>query len=492
MLPTSPRLRLLACACVLLAGCAPRGQTQGKVAAGDERPNVLLILVDDLRPEIGAYGVRRAVTPHMDRLASRGLLFGRAYTQQAVCAPSRAVLLSGLRPDSTRIYDLNTPLRSVMPQHVTLPAHFRRHGYTTLSLGKIYHHGSDDPQGWSEPPVHPVAGVGRGYLSAEAIRAVEAYQAAHGDGSGRGPSYEAPEVHDTAYADGKVANRAIAELRRPRDRPFFMAVGFYKPHLPFNAPRKYWDLHPEDQIRLPDNYFTPRGVTRFSLANFGELRNYTDIPRQGPVSDHKARTLIRGYLAATSYVDAQVGRVLDELQRLGLDDNTIVVLWGDHGFKLGEHAEWVKHTNFEVDTRVPLIVRAPGMPAAGRRTDALVETVDLYPTLSDLAGLPAPAHQGYSFAPLLRDPTRPWKSAAFSQYPRGGGVMGRGIRTDRYHYIEWQRRETGEVLARELYDHRSDPQENVNVAGEERYAAAASELSGQLAAGWRAALPAAR
>lgn len=457
-----------------------------------DRPNVLLILVDDLRPEIGAYGVERAITPNIDRLASQGVLFERAYTQQAVCAPSRAALLTGLRPDSTGIYNLVTPVRRVMPEHVTLPQHFRQHGYTTVALGKVYHHDEDDPQGWSVGPIQPEGEwLGRGYLAPEAIREMRAYEAEHRDGSGRGPAYEAAAVSDTAYEDGKIANRAIEQMRRLRDEPFFIAAGFKKPHLPFNAPQAYWDRFPAEQIRLPDNYFRPEGVTRYSLPNFGELRNYTDIPDQGPVSDEKARALIRGYLAATSYADSQIGRVLEELERSGLAENTIVVLWGDHGYKLGEHADWVKHSNFEIDTRIPVIVRMPDGASAGRRARGFIETVDIYPTLAELAGLPEPAHQGLSFAPLLRDPGRPWKRAAFSQYPRGGGIMGRSIRTERHHYVEWQRGPEREVVARELYDHAVDPQENRNLADDPRSGEAVRELSKLLTAGWRAALPAA-
>ncbi|MBW3629377.1 MAG: sulfatase-like hydrolase/transferase, partial [Gemmatimonadetes bacterium] len=253
---------------------------------GADRPNVLLILVDDLRPELGAYGVERAVTPHIDRLAAQGVVFDRAYTQQAVCAPSRAALLSGLRPDSTGIDDLETPLRSVLPRHVTLPQHFRQHGYTTAQLGKVYHHRGEDPQAWDTPDYFTVGGWnepghgwrGRAYLDPSSWREVDAYAAAHpGDESGRGPAYEAPVVPDTAYPDGKIANRAIEQLRRLRHQPFFLAVGFHKPHLPFNAPRKYWDLYPPERIRLPANRSTPDGATRYSLSNFGELRAYTDI-----------------------------------------------------------------------------------------------------------------------------------------------------------------------------------------------------------------------
>lgn len=451
-----------------------------------DRPNVLLILVDDLRPEINAYGTARAVTPHIDDLAAQGLLFERAYTQVAVCAPSRISLLSGLRPDTTGIRRLRTPLRSVMPEVTTLPQRFRESGYTTLSIGKVYHHQSDDRQWWSDEPVRPQSsweGLGDdGYLSPASIGVTDA-------NTGRGPAYEAAAVPDTAYRDGKIANLAIEQLRRLRDEPFFMAVGFFKPHLPFTAPQKYWDLYPPHEIELAPNPFPPEGVNRFSLTNFGELRGYALVPDEGAIPDSVARTLIRGYLAATSYIDAQVGRVLDELDRLGLRENTIVVFWGDHGWKLGEHGAWAKHSNFEIDTRVPLIMRAPGMRSVGERTDALVETVDIYPTLAELAGLGSPPHlQGTSFVPVLEDPDRAWKTAAFSEYSRGP-TLGKSIRTDRYRYVEWQRVEDGEVVAREIYDHRVDSQENRNVAAESRYADAVDRLSRRLAEGWRAALP---
>lgn len=484
------RIPLLLATSVVLA-CAGAPDEQVEVAAAPvQQPNVLLILIDDLRPEMGAYGVSRAVTPNLDEFARTGLLFTRAYTQQAVCAPSRIALMSGLRPDSTGIYDLNTPVSTVLPEHVTMPQLFRRHGYEAVSIGKIYHHKSDDPSGWSVEPIDPTGEwQGRGYLDPESIRAVEEYARAHPDMAGRGPAYEGPAVPDTAYPDGKIASRAIEHIERMKDRPFFLAVGFKKPHLPFNAPKKYWDLYPESSIELPHYRQAPEKVPQYSMTNFGELRNYTNIPKEGPISDEQSRELIRGYLASTSYTDAQVGRVLDALERLGLEDETIVVVWGDHGWKLGEYGTWAKHTNFEIDTRIPLIARVPWIGADGR-TDAFVETVDVYPTLADLTGLPRPVTQGVSFTPVLRDPEIPWKTAAFSEYPRGGGIMGRSIRTDRYHYVEWQDRQTGEVRARELYDHEVDPGETRNVAEDPANAQVVQDLSRRLKAGWRAARPA--
>lgn len=477
-------LRVLAAA---ITACGALAWAQSVGAQEPERPNVLLILVDDLRPEINAYGAVRAVTPHIDALAAQGLLFERAYTQVAVCAPSRINLLSGLRADTTGIRRLRTPLRTVMPEVTTLPQRFQQNGYTTLSIGKVYHHQSDDRESWSEEPVRPKSsweGLGdEGYLSPASIGVTDA-------NTGRGPAYEAASVPDTAYRDGKIANLAIEQLRRRRDDPFFMAVGFFKPHLPFTAPQKYWDLYPPEEIELAPNPFPPEGANRFSLTNFGELRGYALVPDEGAIPDPVARTLIRAYLAATSYIDAQVGRVLAELDRLGLTENTVVVFWGDHGWKLGEHGAWAKHSNFEIDTRVPLIVRAPGMRSVGERTDALVETVDIYPTLTELAGLGSPPYlQGTSFVPLLEDPNRPWKTAAFSEYSRGP-TLGRSIRTGRYRYVEWQRVEDCEVMARELYDHRNDSQENRNVAEEAGYYADVVEsLSRRLADGWRMALP---
>jgi arylsulfatase A-like enzyme len=443
--------------------------------------NVLFIAVDDLRPQLGCYGVDWTQSPNIDKLAANATLFERAYCQQAVCAPSRASVLSGCRPDTTTIYDLATPLRSVMPDVVTLPQHFKNNGYETVSVGKIYHHSNDDMEGWSKAPIlNKGDWLGRGYLTEEAVEAMsenDGINVQRGDKRrGLGPAFEAADVPDNAYHDGMDADTAIEELGRlgNQEHPFFMALGFHKPHLPFNAPKKYWDLY--DDVPLAENPFEPENATQYSLTNYGELRGYFGMPKEGPIPDALARQLVKGYAACVSYMDAQVGRVLDELDRLGLRENTVVLLWGDHGWKLGEHASWCKHSNFEIDARAPLIVRAPGM-TSGQKTMALTEFFDMFPSLCELCGLDLPDHlEGSSFVPLLKDPNCSWKRAAFSQYPRGK-VMGYTMRTNRFRYTEWQDRQTREILARELYDHDRDAQENVNAVEKDIYVNAVRELT---------------
>jgi len=481
----------------------------GAAARGPRRPNVLFIAVDDLRPELGCFGKAHVKSPHIDRLAARGMVFRRAYCQQAVCSPSRTSLLTGLRPDSTRVYDLRTHFRKHVPDVVTLPQHFKAHGYHTQAFGKIYHgafakaystRSLDDPPSWSVPAW---LGAPRYYYTPKGVEVARKVFASTAKKKGvpaddwvnhfvRGLATEAPDVPDSTLYDGQVADKAIEALRSLKGKPFFLAAGFLKPHLPFIAPKKYWDLYDRHAIRLADNPFAPKGAPRLALTNWGELRHYADMPKKGPVPDAKARELLHGYRACVSFTDAQIGRLLDELDRLGLRDSTIVVLWGDHGWKLGEHGMWCKHTNFETDANAPLILSAPGMKAAGKTTDALVEFVDIYPTLCELAGLPLPKHlEGSSAAPLLDKPDTPWKPAAFNQYPRGQ-VMGTSMRTDRWRYTEWRHRRTKKLVARELYDHRADPAENANVAGRPEHADTVTKLSGMLAAGWRAARPPAR
>ena len=320
--------------------------------------NVLFIAVDDLRPQLGCYGQNFVQSPNIDQLAAEGVLFERAYCQQAVCAPSRSSVLSGCRPDTTTIYDLQTPLRSVMPDVLSLPQHFKQHGYETRSIGKIYHHRSDDLQGWTaEPYVSTGDWKGRGYLTDEAMEVIERTDALlTAEGStrrGLGPAFEAADVPDNAYHDGKDADQAIKTLNELRDQPFFLAVGFHKPHLPFNAPKSHWDRYDREALPLALNTSAPENVTEYSLTEFGELRGYFGMPKEGPIPEDLARTLVHGYCACVSYMDAQVGRVLDEVERLGLKDNTVVILWGDHGWKLGEHGSWCKHTNFDIDTPCP-------------------------------------------------------------------------------------------------------------------------------------------
>lgn len=467
-------------------------------SAQDGRPlNVLFIAVDDLRPTIGCYGAPVIRTPHIDRLAARGTVFTRAYCQQAVCSPSRTSLLTGLRPDTTRVYDLETHFRDTIPDVVTLPQQFMAAGYHAQALGKIYHGGLNDEKSWTAPhwtPRRP------GYLLPETQelvrRLVEEARAQGVDVSDarrrpRGPAWEDPDVPDNALADGATCDRALELLGELQQQAFFLAVGFLKPHLPFVAPKRYWDLYDPNDIELADNPFAPQDAPQYALSNWGELRNYHGMPGQGPVTDDQARRLIHGYYACTSYVDAQVGRLLDELQRLGLLERTVVILWGDHGWHLGDHGLWCKHTNYENSVWSPLIISVPGQRPAP--CDALVEFVDIYPALCDICGVPLPEGlEGSSFKPLLDDAARPWKAAAFSQYPRNirgqGRAMGYSMRTDRYRFTEWRALNT-DFREYELYDHTVDPKENVNVAGRPENAALVAQLIEQLHADWKGALP---
>ena len=473
-------------------GCGLAQSTLSRALAAapaGRRPNVLFIAVDDLRPQLGCYGHRQMISPNIDRLAQRGLVFSRAYCQQAVCAPTRASLLSGCRPDTTHVFDLQTPLQQTMPDVVTLPQHFKENGYTTLSLGKIYHHMvKDDPKGWSEPPWGPKNSFG--YVSDENVALVQRLWEEGGKKQQpwevRGPACEASGKPESAYADAQLADRAIETLGRVKDQPFLLAVGFYKPHLPFVCPQRYYDLYPAERIDLADNPFSPKGAPAIAMHNWGELRQYYGIPRQGDLTEEQARQMVRGYYACVSFTDAQIGRVLDALERQGLRQNTIVILWGDHGWNLGEHGLWCKHCNFETSVHAPLVISVPGQKSAGRKTEALTEFVDIYPSLAELCGLPLPDHlEGTSFVPLLENPRRPWKRAAFSQYPRGR-IMGYSMRTDRHRYTEWTNPEK-RVVARELYDHRKDPGENVNVVEDPANAELVAGLSSMLQEGWKGA-----
>ena len=476
--------------------CPPTRAADEKSAT--EKLNVLFIAVDDLRPQLGCYGDTAVKSPNIDRIAKAGLVFNRAYCQQAVCSPSRTSLMTGRRPDTTQVYDLDTHFRDKIPHVVTLAEHFKNNGYHTRGLSKIYHGGFDDAASWSAPhwrPKRPGNGPeGQALLKKkrEAARK-KGLDLKKRRNQPRGLPWESPAVADNELPDGATADHAVELLGELKDEPFFLAVGFLKPHLPFVSPKKYWDLYAPDDIRLATNPFPPKGAPDYALTNWGELRAYQGIPKQGPLSEEQARSMIHGYYASISYMDAQVGRLLDELDRLKLRDKTIVILWGDHGWQLGEHGAWCKHTNFETSTRAPLLISAPGQKAAGAKTDALVEFVDIYPSLVELCGLPTPRGlEGTSFAPLLDDPEQPWKRAAFSQYPRQIPMVGRGMgysmRTDRYRLTEWSVPEKN-FREYELYDHETDPQENVNLAGLPEHEGTVKELSGQLHAGWKAALP---
>lgn len=469
----------------LLAGAAPN------------QLNVLFIAVDDLRPELGCYGAPLVQSPNIDRLAARGLTFKRAYCQQALCSPSRTSLLTGRRPDTTKVYNLEKHFRTELPDVITLPQLFKQHGYHSQGLGKIYHGGKlDDPASWSVPhwksrkPNYGPEGQRR-YEARVAERKDQGLSARWREDGIKGPAWEAPEVSDNALPDGDTADQAIAALREKRDQPFFLAVGFLRPHLPFVAPKKYWNLYDPKKFHPARNPFAPTNSPAVASYHWGELRGYSEMPAAGPLTDEQARQMIHGYHASVSYMDAQVGRVLAELDRLQLWEKTIVILWGDHGWQLGEHGQWCKHTNYEEATRAPLIISVPGQKHAGRKTDALVEFVDIYPSLAEFCGLPQPAGlEGTSFKPLLENPGRVWKSAAFSQYPRNvpdtGRAMGHSLRTDRYRFTEWTIRGS-DFRALELYDYHNDPAGNVNVAAHPDYAPTLKELTAKLHAGWRAA-----
>jgi iduronate 2-sulfatase len=452
------------------------------VSAAASKPNVLFICVDDLKPLLGCYGDRVIHSPNIDRLAKRGMVFEHAYCNQAVCAPSRNSLLTGTRPTTLGIYDLGTNFRESISNAVTLPQYFMREGYRTEALGKVFHvgHGNhEDPASWSVP--HFSAKT-ISYLLPEnhatnGLTREEALFANHTDAGKlpRGAFYESADVPDNAYPDGKIAEEAMRRLKNAREKPepFFIAVGFLKPHLPFCAPKKYWDLYQRQTFRLPSVRTPPKGAPAYAPTSWGELRQYSDIPEIGPVTDAQARTLIHGYHAAVSYVDAQIGRVLDELDRLELASNTIVVLWGDHGWHLGDHGMWSKHTNYEEATRLPLIIVAPGVTRAGTRTRAMVETVDLYPTLVDLVSLPMTRTpqplEGKSIVPILKHPSRVNKEAAFHVFPRtrpgDGAILGRAVRTERYRLIEWKKPGAPAKTAEfELYDYQLDPGETKNLA----------------------------
>ena len=420
------------------------------------KPNILFIAIDDLRPELNCFEKSNIISPNIDSLASEGVLFSRSYCQVPVCGASRASLLTGIRPNRDRFVTYYTRADEDAPSAITLPEHFKNNGYYTVGNGKIFHNNADSAyDSWSEGHWAP-SGVFQDYQIQENIDLAATY--------GAGPAYENADVAYNAYKGGKIADKAVSDLQRLKDldQPFFLAVGFYKPHLPFNAPKQYWDMYPEGSVNLPDNYYAPSNVPDAALHNWGELRSYYGIPETGPLSDELARTVIHGYYAATSYSDAMIGMILDELETLGLKDNTIVVLWGDHGWNLGEHTLWAKHCNFDTSLRAPLIISAPGY-SQNIKCDSLVEFVDIYPTLCELTGLdqPTPAQlHGQSLVPILTDPQVSLKDAAFCRWNNGDSV-----RTDQYLFTEWTY-DTGNIYARMLYDHYVDPNENENIAEE--------------------------
>ncbi len=456
-------------------------------ASAADRPNVLLILIDDLKPVLGCYGDTAARTPRMDALAARGMRFDRAYCNQAVCAPSRFTLMLGSHSTSSGLYSLGDRLRERWPEAVTLPQHFAKAGYRTESVGKVFHigHGNDgDPRSFVVPPfpgqvieyLDP-ASTGGGQLTRE--EAFFTNQALNRIGTlPRGAAFEAPDVPDDAYSDGRVAAEAVRRLEAARKRrdadgtPFFLCVGFARPHLPFSAPKSYWDRFDPATLPMPKRQQPPEGAPPVAGKRGGEIANYFPVPERAPTpyEESLTRKLIHGYYASTSYVDAQIGKVIDAIDRLNLDENTIIVLWGDHGYHLGDLGLWTKHTNYEQANRIPLFLIAPGVTQPGAATKQLTESVDLYPTLAALAGLPAPGGSpridGQSLVPVLRDPAARVRDHAFHAFPKAR--LGRAIRTDRYRMVQWkQADEPDSAAAYELYDYESDPLESRNLAADQ-------------------------
>ncbi len=448
------------------------------------KPNVVLICVDDLKPALGCYGDKLAKTPNLDRLAARGMRFDLGYCNQAVCAPSRNALMLGSRSTSIGIYNLGDHFRQAVPAAVTMSQYFMQHGYRAESVGKVLHTGhgnNDDVASWSVPSYpgkvveyHLPESSANGQLTRE-----EAYFTNQRLGEigklPRGAAWEMADTPDISYSDGRIAQEGIRRLQAAKAntaQPLFLALGFVKPHMPFTAPKKYWDLYDRAAFPLAENQTPPVDAPAYAGKGLTEVNNYEPIPQQPPLTPELQRTLIHGYYAGVSFIDAQIGFVLDELDRLGLASNTVIVLWGDHGWHLGDHGWWSKHTNYEQANHIPFFVIAPGVTTPGSATRQPAETVDIYPTLAELAGLPQPTGpqpiDGVSLVPVLRDPAARVRDSAYHAFPRqraGEQVIGRAIRTERYRLVEWKKPGASpETADLELYDYEADPGETKNLA----------------------------
>lgn len=479
-----------------------------------QKTNVVFILVDDLKPTINAFGASQMKTPNFDKLADESVVFTNAHAQQAVCAASRVSFMTGMRPDYTQVLDLKTHMRDKVPNSLTIPQYFKQNGYTTAGLGKVLHGAkNNDPQSWSVPFINddelpynksePIPADFQ-YQNANTRKLFNEIQQKKKNGTkinvrqelnklGGRPSTESEDVPDDAYADGAIAKKSIELMQgfQQKDQPFFITIGFKKPHLPFVAPTKYWELYDRDAIELAAFQEKAEGAPAYAYHTFGELKNYSDIKENiddnGRVIDAKQRELIHGYYASVSYVDAQLGKVLDYLKESGLQENTLVVLIGDHGWHLGDHGLWNKHSNYEQATRTPMIVRMPnGM--AGFKNASPVELIDVFPTICDVTSLKKPSNlQGESLIPIIDGTATKVQDAALSQYPRNG-KMGYALRTERYRYVEWRQGDykkskdymNGEIVVTELYDYEKDPLETKNLAKEKSYQTIVKELSQEL------------
>ncbi|MDG2254874.1 MAG: sulfatase [Opitutaceae bacterium] len=428
------------------------------------KPNILIIGIDDLRPELNCYGAEHIHSPNIDRLAARGTLFERAYSQYAVCGPSRSSMFTGCRPDTTEAYNNKTHFRNNLPDTASLPEFFKENGYKTYGFGKILHNTQSDPQSWSEPQLY-IKGhqyASPGYEDKQA--GIDGYHASNK----LIPLFEGPDVDDDAYRDGLANIAAIEKLKSAAEAetPFLLFMGYQKPHTPFNAPKRYWDLYDRATLPLAPNPFPPQGAPDFALSNWRYVHSFGGVPDEGPFPEPIARKTLHAYFACVSYIDSLIGELIAALEATGETDNTIIALWSDHGYQLGDHGMWCKHTNFETSTRIPFILVDPRSHSHDQRSSARVELIDMYPTLAEIAGLEAPANiDGKSLAPLLVNPNA-WDNRdtmAFSQFNRAGN-QGYSIRTKDFRYTEWRNAKTEKIVAQEFYNHQNDPQENVNVA----------------------------
>ena len=441
--------------------------------AEQKRLNVLFIAIDDLNTAVGAYGHPLVKTPHIDGLAEQGVLFSRAYCQSPICIPSRASMLTGMRPETTQTYRSPHQFRDALPNALTLPQQFQQHDYFVARVGKIFHMGVPQDIGTGKKDDAPSWQVALNPKGRDVTEEDKLTLLTPDEGLGGSLSYLAAEGTDKEQTDGMVATEAIRLLTEHRNEPFFIAAGFFRPHPPFVAPKKYFDLYSLDQIQLPqypsdDRKDIPDPALLVNPPNFG-------------LSEQQQKEAIRAYYASVSFVDAQVGRLLRALDSLQLTDNTVVVVWSDHGWMLGEHGLWRKHTLFEEAARAPLIVAAPGKQK-NMVAQQLVEFVDIYPTLAELCGVPSPPDlEGTSFVPLLDNPQQPWKQAAFTSVMTQDRRLGKSVRTDRWRYTEWDDGKAGE----ELYDHQKDSQEIHNRANDPEYASFKETVKQILHAGWQ-------
>ena len=427
--------------------------------------NVLFIMVDDLRPELSLYGQNQIISPNIDALGASGVTFNRAYCNVPVCGASRASLLTGVRPTPNRFLTYHSRIKKDMPDVINMAQYFKNRGYSTISNNKITHI-KNDIDTWDDE-WYPKSKNWRNYLSEENLILQASNKA--------GYAYENIDVPDAAYIDGQTALKSVEDLKqfKANGQPFFLAVGFVKPHLPFNAPKKYWDLYDPNSITLPENATFPKSAPQRANHKWGELRAYIDIPKKGPVPDPIAKKLIHGYYASVSYVDAQIGVLIKGLTELGLRENTIIVLVGDHGWSLSDHGLWAKHSNFEVALQVPLIISDSSLPKAAH-TNSIAELVDIYPTLCELTAGESPTHlQGSSLVSALEAPGTIFKDVALARWQKGETLI-----VDQLFYTEWQRKD--KVVSKMLYNHETDPNETNNLANDPAYLSTVKALSQQL------------